>query len=165
MLWTFRLAPSPRLKQALGLWLLAEALIFLLVASTIGFAAALLLSLVTSLFGWTLLKRTGAAATIKLRAAMSGRVVRSGDPRFADDLVSAGAALGLLLPGFLSDVLGLALLAPPLRSRLAKTIEGHLPQPGQRPSRGDTIDLDPNDWSHDDSGRTGPSQISRVRPT
>ena len=93
------------------LWILAEVSVFGLVADTIGLGGAVLLTVLFSLLGLTVLRRLGGRARDVLRAALdqpsqtlrlSSLTLRSG--AFA----AIGAAL-LVVPGFLSDCVGLAL--------------------------------------------------------
>ena len=149
---------STRIKTALALWIVGEAIVFVLVTQLIGFPEALLLAFITSLFGWTLLKRAGASAMIKLRASLDGRVVATDSPRFLDETLASFGALALLMPGFLSDLVGLVLAVPAARDRVARWIgKGKLAglRPGRpRAERGpSTIDLDPQDWERSEPRR------------
>jgi UPF0716 protein FxsA len=150
---------STRIKVALALWFAAEAIVFALIARLIGFPEALLLAFVTSLFGWTLLKRAGASAIVKLRASLDGRVARADSQRFLDDTLATVGALALLMPGFLSDLAGLILAVPAARDRVSQWI-GTRGIAGVRPGRAhaergpSTIDLDPHDWDRSDRPRS-----------
>jgi len=90
-----------------------EIALFVLVAHWIGVGTTILLVLATSLVGGWLLRREGSRAWRGLRSASA-----AGGPPGPD--VSRGL-LGLLggillaVPGFLTDVVGLALLVPPVR--------------------------------------------------
>ena len=149
---------STRIKVALTLWFAGEAIVFVLVTQLIGFPEALLLAFITSLFGWTLLKRAGASAMIKLRASLDGRVAATDSPRFLDDTLATFGALALLMPGFLSDLVGLVLAVPAARDRVSLWIgKGGLaglrtdrPRADRGPS---TIDLDPQDWERSEGPR------------
>jgi UPF0716 protein FxsA len=77
----------------------------------------LLLVLATSALGSVLLRREGVRAWQRFRlAAASGRAAGE---QASDGLVGLFAAVLLVIPGFLTDVVGLALLVPPMR-RLAR---------------------------------------------
>ena len=54
----------------------------------------------------------------------------------------------LILPGFASDLVGLALKAPSIRAGLAKRLRGQSERRGPR-----TIDLKPNEWKSLDAPR------------
>ena len=149
---------STGIKFALGIWLAAEVLVFVLVAEVIGIPAALLVAFITSLFGWTLLKRSGASAMVKLRALLDGRANQNEAPRFLDDGLATAGAVALLVPGFLSDVLGFALAVPAARDRLSRWIGGGglavLRTGTRRPRRGPpTIELEPDEWERTDASR------------
>ncbi len=111
------------MRQRLGfvgvgalLLVIAEIAVFVLVAKEIGTIFAVLLVLVTSALGAWLLRREGVRAWRALRTtAGSGQPVGTGA---TSGLVGLLAALLLLVPGFLTDLAGLALLIPPVR-RLA----------------------------------------------
>jgi UPF0716 protein FxsA len=128
---------------ALLLLPLAEIVAFVAVASAIGFLKALLLLVATSLFGLLMLRGEGIA-----------RVVRSGldrGQRFsavefhaANFAVLLGGAL-LVLPGFITDALGvILLLAPRTISRaVLRRLLGRFTRRAQPP---DVVDLDREDW-------------------
>jgi UPF0716 protein FxsA len=120
------------------LWILAEVSVFGLVADTIGLGGAVLLTVLFSLLGLTVLRRLGGRARDVLTAALdqpsqtlrlSSLTLRSG--AFA----AIGAAL-LVIPGFLSDCVGLALLLPAWRHQ----------EMAPKPQAQNTIDLTPQDW-------------------
>lgn len=141
---------STRFKLLLTTALVAEVLVFVGVAHEIGLGWALLAGVVTTLLGASLLKRTGAAAMVRLRGALQGRH----DGRAQDALegtLAAVAAAALILPGFLSDVVGLALSVPAVRSRAARWVrDGGLGVRFERNNAASgprTIDLDRDEWS------------------
>jgi UPF0716 protein FxsA len=122
----------------LGLWLFSEIFVFGLVADAIGLGGAILATVLTSVFGALLLRRLGRAARDELKAMLKGGT----SVRLAPGALESGvlAALGaglLILPGFLSDCVGLALLVPTLR-RPQRT--------APPPVAPDVIDLAPQDW-------------------
>jgi UPF0716 protein FxsA len=140
-----------RISLALTLWFVAEALALAFIVQWIGVGGAILLGIATSVLGASLLKRVGTSALTELRrsAGSGGPSVFQGNVAL-DGTLSAIGALLLLLPGFLTDMLGLALATPALRGGLAQWIK----RGGFRSVRGQprtqhgpsTIDLDPDDW-------------------
>lgn len=150
-------------RLALALWCIAEVLVFVLVVKLVGFGLAMLASLAASVLGFALLRRTGAAALVKLRASFRGRLAGANGGVVVDGLAVLGA-LALLLPGFLSDLVGLALIVPPVRARAAAWLarEGarmlrgragiRAAQPGPG---GDVVDLEPKDWRRTDRRSPG----------
>ena len=92
---------------------LAELLTFIAVVDWIGFGPALLLGFGATLLGLARLRRLGTAAFGRLRDVAVGRVAR--EDAFIDGALGTIGAVLLVLPGFLTDIVGLALLAPSCR--------------------------------------------------
>src|SRR5947209_3433847 len=93
--------PGP-VTFALVVWLACEVLVFALVAGRIGLGGAILIGIVTTLIGLTMLRRIGTGAIRSLRQAVAGAEPRPG-AMLDGSLAALGAAL-LILPGFLSDL-------------------------------------------------------------
>lgn len=98
------------------LWPLIEIALFVTVGGAIGLWLTLLVVLGTGVLGVTLLRTQGLRTADRLRAEMG---------RMRDPVGTAGhgallalAAILLILPGFLTDFLGLLLLIAPLRTAL-----------------------------------------------
>lgn len=103
-----------RLRSLVGLWALAEVVVFVLVAAWIGIGWTILATLATSALGWVLLARQGTKALAELRER--ARTRRSAGRELGDaGLVGVGGLL-MVLPGFLGDVVGLLCLLPGTRS-------------------------------------------------
>lgn len=96
--------------------LVAEIVVFVLVAHWIGVGLTILLVLASSLVGAWLLRAAGLRAWRGLRAA--GMAGRAPGPEVSQGLLGLLSGLLLVVPGFLTDVVGLVLLVPPVR-RLA----------------------------------------------
>ena len=142
---------TSQIKLALCLWLVLEVVAFSLVAQAVGVPRAILLGVMSSLLGLILLRRAGTSALMKLRAKVDGRLLDESDKgHFLDEMLATAGALALLLPGFLSDVVGLALAVPVLRDRAAGWIKkkgAGQGLAGTGPGKGPaTIDLDPEEW-------------------
>ena len=125
-------------RIALGLLLLpaVEVAAFLLLAWLIGLVPTLALMVLTSLTGVLLLRRAGSRPIGQAQAAL--RTAGSGAG------VLALAGILLVLPGFVTDLIGAGMLVGPVRRWLVRRIiEGNRAAP-----RGpDTvIDLDPQEW-------------------
>ena len=99
-----------------ALLVLLEIVVFVLVAYAIGALWAVVLVIATGVLGGWLLRREGVRAWRSLRdGAGSGQPI---GPEAVPGVVGLAGALLLLVPGFLTDLVGLALLIPPVR-RLA----------------------------------------------
>jgi UPF0716 protein FxsA len=104
------------------LLLVAEVAVVAVVSSWIGFGWTLLLLLGTTLLGGWLVRREGSRAWRSFSAAVAegrppGRAALDGM------LILIGGLL-VLLPGFISDVLGLLCLLPPTRRLLGRALVG-----------------------------------------
>jgi len=121
-------------------WLGAEILTYALFIDEFGFAWALLVGLGSTILGALALRRLGFLLLATLRRRLEDGVITSGPDRAA-----TFAALGgilLIMPGFLSNALGAALLAMGARALLMRPESSTL-HPGG-PSG--TVELDPADW-------------------
>jgi UPF0716 protein FxsA len=131
----------------------AELIVFILVASGIGFLRALALQIVASTVGYCLLRGAGAGQLIR-RMTPSGYAQAVQFDAHAATLTRSLAGLLLLVPGFLSDIAGLALLLPPVRGWLARRVQTVVPQPAQNGGTrnsgpqpdGKVVDLERDDW-------------------
>ncbi len=91
-----------------------EIAVFVAVVKLVGLAWALLLVIATTVVGGWLLGREGGRGWRRFRAA-----VAEGRPpgrEATDGLLGLVGALLLIVPGFLTDIAGLLLLAPPTRA-------------------------------------------------
>jgi UPF0716 protein FxsA len=97
-----------------------EIALFVLVAQAIGAGWALLLLVASSAAGMWMLAREGRRGWNRVREA-----TRGGTPignQAADGIAGAIGALLLFLPGFLTGVVGVVILIPPVRSFVAGRI-------------------------------------------
>ena len=126
-----------RLRLLAALWVLAEVLVFVFVASWIGLGWTILAALATSTLGWVLLARQGVRALADLRERAR---TRQGAGRAIGNagLVAVGGLL-MVLPGFIGDVLGLLCLLPGtrgvVRALLTRAVVGRLPDAVRGPVR------------------------------
>lgn len=102
------------------LWPLIEIALFVVVGGAIGLWLTLAVVIGTGIGGVVLLQRLGLRNAERLRNEMG----RMRDPLGAagDGVLKALAALLLILPGFLTDFLGLILLFPPVRAVLVSAL-------------------------------------------
>jgi UPF0716 protein FxsA len=106
------------------LWPLAELYVVIRVAEAIGVLYAILLLAVSWPVGTWALRSQGRAAWRRLSVAVAegrspGREVLDGA------LILLGGLL-LIVPGFISDLLGVLALLPPTRALLRRVLAGHL---------------------------------------
>ena len=107
----------------IGLLLLAvaEIAVFVAVVHAVGAGWAVLALAATCLAGLMLLRREGVRGWRRFRAA-----AESGRPpghQVSDGLVGLAGALLLAVPGFVTSVLGVLLLVPPLRTVVRRSVE------------------------------------------
>jgi UPF0716 protein FxsA len=142
---------------ALLLLPLMEIALFILVGQAIGVLPTLALVLAAAVLGVVLLRQQGLGVISRMRSNVSARTV-PGRAVF-DAMVIGVAALFLVLPGFLSDIIALALLVPAVRGAmfgaLSKRVtvvdttaryRGYVSPDDPSLSRPQTIDLDDQDW-------------------
>ena len=118
-----------------------ELAVFIAVAQAIGFLSALALLLASSVAGALLLRHAGGNHIARVRVALGEGSVTAlqADSARTPTLL---AGILLLIPGFITDVLGLLLLLAPLRRALG-TLFGLRSQP----TRSDgVVDLEPEQW-------------------
>ena len=131
---------------------LAEIAVFVLVGSEIGVLATIALVLATSMLGAVLLRFQGFGALARIRATMEAGGSPGRDLVHAVMIMSAGFLL--LLPGFITDCIGLLLFIPPVREFAWRLVRQRIvvvetAATGRRQQRGNTIDLDAEDFSRD----------------
>ncbi|HZB21606.1 MAG TPA: FxsA family protein [Blastococcus sp.] len=127
-------AVGRRVRVVAGLLVLAELVVFVLVAQWIGVGWTILATLATSVLGWMLLARQGTKALAELRER--ARTRRSPGAELGNaGLVAAGGLL-MVLPGFIGDLIGLLCLIPGtrnlVRAGLSRLVAARLPM-GLRP--------------------------------
>lgn len=138
-------------------WPIAEIAGFVIVGQRIGVLATIALVLAGGLIGGLLLRWQGLGILARVRTEMDAERDPSRD--LAHGAMAIVAAILLMLPGFLTDIIGLLLFIPPVRDlgwrllrgrfRVATSFQGFgagFRGPGQN-GRGPTIDLDASDYS------------------
>jgi len=139
------------LKWIVLAWLAAELAVFFLLVATIGLGLTLLLGFVTTACGFLLLGKASRDTLQQLNAQPQGglTVILLGPARIL-------AAVLLILPGFLSDLIGLV-LAIPLFGQFFSTAVSRKYAP-QRP---DFVDLDATEWRQADENSSGPMALPK----
>jgi UPF0716 protein FxsA len=100
-----------------------ELVVFVEVARSIGFLLALALIIVTSAVGVELVRLQGRAAIDRATLAMSG--LRAPGRGAIDEVLRFLGGGLLVIPGFVTDLLGALLLLPPIRSAARRWISFH----------------------------------------
>jgi UPF0716 protein FxsA len=130
------------------LWAVAEVSAFFYVADQLGFGGAILLTLATSYAGILLMRRVGVAARQNLFDAL--RRSENGFFYIENGLrggaLSALAAVLLIIPGFISDAVGVLFAV----ASSGFWFRNSLPR-DRKPDDPEVIDLSPQDWHRVDS--------------
>ncbi|RZS32677.1 UPF0716 protein FxsA [Herbihabitans rhizosphaerae] len=100
--------------------MVVEITVIVLVGSAIGALATILLLVLASVVGIALLRREGTRALAAFGDAVRSR--RAPQREMADGVLIGVAGMLVLVPGFVSDVLALALLLPPTRALIRKRL-------------------------------------------
>ena len=126
-----------RLRTVLGLLALAELVVFVLVAGWIGVGWTILAMLGTSALGGALLGRQGTKALQDVRER--ARTRRPAGRELGNAGLVAIGGLLMLLPGFVTDLVGLLCLLPGtrdvIRALLLRTVYSRLPDRMRGPVR------------------------------
>lgn len=101
-------------------WPLVEITLFVTLGAWLGLWLTLAVVVGTAFAGVAILRSRGSRAGADLRAAMDAR--RSPGSVVAGEVLTAMAAVFLILPGFLTDTLGVLLLLPPVRRLIVARI-------------------------------------------
>ncbi len=133
---------------ALGLLVLpaAELAAFVVVAGLVGFPTALGLLILASVCGVLVLRRLGANTAIRSSSRAPGGAVTWLALEGRDAAVGLGGIL-LVIPGFISAILGLAIIAPVSR-RLLLAAGRRCFSATYRPAGPEIVDLVPDEWQH-----------------
>lgn len=127
---------------------------FVLVGRQIGVLPTLGLVIATGIAGAMLLRVQGFGIVSRIRAELTAG--RDPSRELAHGVMVVLAGILLLIPGFVTDILGILLFLPPLRDFAWQSMRGHIrfagirTAGGRRPDdghSGKTIDLDNDDYS------------------
>ncbi len=116
------------LRLLVILWPLAEILGLVLVADAIGIGWTVLALVAAGVLGIVVIRVLGAASLVELQGALARREPPTGALVRGACVLLAGMLL--IVPGFLSDVVALLLLIPPLRTALLGTLWRRWPRGG-----------------------------------
>jgi UPF0716 protein FxsA len=146
------------------LWLpIAEIVVFVLVALALGFWAATLLMVLTSVLGALLLRLAGRTHLRHFRNAPG--IVLTADAT-GRGLAMVLAGILLLVPGFITDVVGLLILLPATRRRIGSFVNGLIARAAGRDMNDpQVVDLEPDEWQRDTTRQPQPGNADgKPRP-
>ena len=123
----------------LGL-VMAEAAVFLMVAWAFGSLIAVIAQMASSVLGFAVLARMGRRLAGRVADILSQRDFGAPAAR-SSGVLTTFAGLLLVLPGFITDCIGLLLLIPAVQDRLRSRAPDSRRRPGGR-----IIELDPSQW-------------------
>lgn len=123
---------------------LAEVVAFVLVAIWIGFLWALLALIATSLAGALMLRFGGGGHVERVKVVLGPQRITALEADSAGTMYVLAAIL-LLIPGFITDVIGILLLIAPLRRLIGALLLRAFGASTGRP-RDDVVDLEPREW-------------------
>lgn len=130
---------------------LAEIAVFIWVGGLVGVVPTILLTVFTALAGTFMLRQQGLSLAMRLRQEMdAGRV--PGDEVLQGAMI-VFASIFLLIPGFITDFIGLLLFVPPLRAALVRFSASRSQtvfvggQWKSQANKDGVVDLDEGDWS------------------
>ena len=146
---------------------LIEIGLFIEVGGLIGVWPTLGLVLLAAVAGSAVLRRQGARSNLKMREAMAGIDDPAAPLAHGAMIVLAGVLL--MIPGFFSDAVALALLIPQVRSLILRRIAARIQMRGvvmtaqhrHEPHRPDVIDAEFQEIDGDSPPPRGPSGWTR----
>lgn len=129
---------------------LIELYFLIQVGSVIGALPTILLSILTAVIGGYLVRMQGLTVLMRVRAMLD----RGETPalELLDGAVLLLCGFALMLPGFITDAVGFALLVPPVRHALIRRYVDLVPVPGEvivREERSTRRTIE-GDWRRDD---------------
>ncbi|MBB6409738.1 FxsA family protein [Mesorhizobium kowhaii] len=141
---------------------------FVVVGRQVGALATVGLVLASSIAGALLLRHQGFSVMTRIRAEMDAG--RDPSRQLAHGAMIVLAAILLIIPGFITDIIGLLLFLPPVRDLAWRALKGRVvlatnfSTGGFRGRQRDkTIDLDDGDYSRSDDYARGPDHNSPWR--
>jgi UPF0716 protein FxsA len=132
---------------AIALLPIAEIAVFVAVAAHFGFLQAVAFTILTSALGFLVLQHAGRAQLAQFRSAVGDGGMTVFEAH-AGSLLTVLGGLLLILPGFITDVIGLLLLIPALRRWIAGAVGGAVVRRAQQQTgrNNGVVDLDPDEW-------------------
>lgn len=147
---------------------LIEIAVFIWIGGLIGVLPTILLTVVTALAGTLMLRQQGLSLLMRMQKELDAG--RSPGNEVMQGAMIVLASILLLIPGFVTDAVGLLLFVPPVREALARFIiarsnvvivEGGT---GARRPQDGVVDLDADDWSEKNDPAQGESGQPKLSP-
>ncbi|WP_299477362.1 FxsA family protein [uncultured Roseibium sp.] len=139
---------------------LIEIAVFIWVGDMIGILPTILLTVITAMAGTIMLRQQGLSLLMRMQSELDAG--RAPGNEVMQGAMIVLASIFLLIPGFVTDAIGLLLFIPPVRAALANFIIARsnvvIVQGGaaRNPSDEHVVDLDQGDWSEkDEAGSAG----------
>ena len=143
---------------------LIEIAVLILVGSSIGVLATIGLIILAGLLGIAMLRIQGFAVLAKMRSEME--LGQAPDKSMADAAMIAMAGVLLIIPGFISDIVGILLFLPPVRALIRGFIGRRVTiVRSAKKVRPDVVDLDPADFRRTDVGADSRSTSPSSSPS
>jgi len=139
-----------------------------LVAAFVGITGAVLLMVATTLAGILVLRHSGRGGISRFRVAVADGEITASEVNSAGFLTVLGGLL-LVLPGFLTDLVGAALLIAPVRRWLGSVFHAWFKSwlqtgaGGRRRTDPSVIDLSPDEWKQEPE-RKLPRRSKKPKP-
>ncbi|MCV0424717.1 MAG: FxsA family protein [Roseibium sp.] len=150
---------------------LIEIAVFIWVGGLIGVIPTILLTVITALAGTIMLRQQGLSLLMRMQKELDAG--RAPGNEVMQGAMIVLASIFLLIPGFVTDAIGLLLFIPPVREALAKFIISRSDVvivqggPGGRKPDDHVVDLDEADWAEKKDGsedRTSGNGQPRISP-
>ena len=122
-----------------------EIAVFVAVAIKLGVLATLALMILTSLAGMVVIRGAGRSDVQHMRNVLGERTISRVELDGNGVLTVVGGFL-LVLPGFITDVLGLLLLLPPTQNAIRAALRRAIGRFEPQSDRPDVVGLPPDQW-------------------
>jgi UPF0716 protein FxsA len=153
---------------ALLLLPLIEIAVFIWIGGLIGVLPTILLTVVTALAGTLMLRQQGLSLLMRMQKELDAG--RSPGNEVMQGAMIVLASIFLLIPGFVTDAIGLLLFIPPVREALARFIIARSnvvivnSGAGMHRTEEGVVDLDADDWSERKEPGPGTDGQPKISP-
>jgi UPF0716 protein FxsA len=122
-----------------------EIAVFIAVALKLGILAALALTILTSFAGMAVIRNAGSSDVQRVRTAFGERTISRTELDGRGFLTALGGFL-LVIPGFVTDLLGLLLLLPPTQHAIGAALRRVVRRREGASGNPEVVDLSPDQW-------------------